>query len=206
MPETVRVENKVFGIGFQKTGTSSLKRALVILGYRVAGPNWIKDPNIQETVYDKAFALIDEFDAFQDNPWPILYKEIAEKYPTSKFVLTKRPVEDWIVSVTKHFGSNITPMRTWIYGVGNPVDNEEKFKDRYVRHNNEVEAYFRDCPERLLMMNITEGDGWNLLCPFLGREMPSKAFPHANKSEGRAERRRQRRMRRSKLEAHNQNT
>lgn len=206
MPGTVMIESKVFGIGFQKTGTSSLRRGLKMLGYRVAGPNWIKDPNIQETVHEKAFALIEKFDAFQDNPWPILYREIAERHPKSKFVLTKRPVEDWIVSVTKHFGTNVTPMRTWIYGIGSPLGNEERFKDRYVRHNDEVEDYFRSSPERLLVMNITQGDGWDLLCPFLGREVPDEPFPHANKSEGRAERQLQRRVKREKLEAQNQGT
>lgn len=198
------IESKVFGIGFQKTGTSSLRRALKILGYRVAGPNWIKDPNIARTVHDKAFALIEEFDAFQDNPWPMLYREIAERYPTSKFVLTKRPVEDWIVSVIKHFGTNVTPMRTWIYGVGSPVGNEAIYRDRYLRHNEEVEAYFEGSPGRLLVMNITDGDGWDLLCPFLGREAPEgQPFPHANKAEGRAERRMRRRAR---LEAENPRT
>ena len=191
--EMVMVASKVFGIGFQKTGTSSLRRALKMLGYRVAGPNWINDPDIQETVYEKAFGIIDRFDAFQDNPWPILYKELAERYPTSKFILTIRPVDEWILSAVKHFGSNVTPMRTWIYGIGNPVGNEERYQDRYTRHNNEVMAYFRDQPERLLIMNITEGDGWDLLCPFLDMEIPETAFPHANKWEWREERRKRRR-------------
>ena len=186
------VASKVFGIGFQKTGTSSLRRALKMLGYRVAGPNWINDPDIQETVYEKAFGIIDRFDAFQDNPWPILYKELAERYPTSKFILTIRPVDEWILSAVKHFGSNVTPMRTWIYGIGNPVGNEERYQDRYTRHNNEVMAYFRDQPERLLIMNVTEGDGWDLLCPFLDKEIPEMTFPHANKWEWREERRKRR--------------
>ncbi len=187
------VASKIFGIGFQKTGTSSLRRALKTLDYRVAGPNWINDPDIQETVYEKAFGIIDRFDAFQDNPWPILYKELAERYPTSKFILTIRPVDEWILSAVKHFGTNVTPMRTWIYGIGNPVGNEERYKDRYTRHNDEVMAYFRDQPERLLIMNVTEGDGWDLLCPFLDKEIPEMTFPHANKWEWREGRRKRRR-------------
>lgn len=185
-PETPVHASKIFGIGFQKTGTTSLKQALKVLGYRrVAGPNWINDPNIQETVFEKAFAAIDKFDAFQDNPWPVLYKEIAERYPSSKFILTKRPVDEWIGSVAKHFGTNTTPMRTWIYGAGNPVGNEGKYIERYIRHNNEVEAYFEGQPERLLVMSITQGDGWDLLCPFLDKSVPDIMFPHANTSEGR---------------------
>ena len=60
--------------------------------------------------------------------------------------------------------------------------------ERYIRHTNEVEAYFEDQPRRLLVMNITQGDGWDLLCPFLDKSVPDIMFPHANTSEGRKDR------------------
>ena len=49
---------KVFCIGFHKTGTTSLERALEMLGYRVTGPNNTKDPDIAEKVYDLADELV----------------------------------------------------------------------------------------------------------------------------------------------------
>ena len=39
---------KIFGIGFHKTGTTSLAQALKMLGFSVTGPNGINDPNIAD--------------------------------------------------------------------------------------------------------------------------------------------------------------
>ena len=82
--------NKIFVIGFHKTGTKSLASALKKLGYRVTGPNGIEDPDIADNVYSMAYTLVEQYDAFQDNPWPIIYKEIDKRYPESKFILTLR--------------------------------------------------------------------------------------------------------------------
>jgi len=51
------MQTKVFGIGFHKTATTSLAKALSYLGYRVTGPNWVYDPNPAEKVYKMAFEL-----------------------------------------------------------------------------------------------------------------------------------------------------
>ncbi len=132
------MKTKVFGIGFHKTATTSLANALSYLGYRVTGPNWVDNPNIAEEVYEMAFDLANRFDAFQDNAWPILYKELDQKFPGSKFILTLRPSNDWIRSVVNHFKERETPMREWIYGVGRPKGNEAIYVTRYERHNREI--------------------------------------------------------------------
>ena len=46
---------KVFGIGFHKTGKTSLGHALERLGYRVAGPQGIRCPKIARDVGGLAF-------------------------------------------------------------------------------------------------------------------------------------------------------
>ena len=114
------MKNKVFCIGFHKTGTTSLGVALRRLGYRVTGPNGVKDRKISENVFPMAHDLVKKYDAFQDNPWPIIYKEMDAAYPGSKFILLERNPESWIRSQVKHFGRRNTPMRKWIYGVGCP--------------------------------------------------------------------------------------
>ena len=173
---------KVFGIGFHKTGTSSLGTALTLLGYRVAGVQGIWDPNIASKVHEIAFSVADQFDAFQDNPWPVLYRELDKRYPGSKFILTLRSTQEWIASVVQHFGSETSPMREWIYGVGNPLGNESIYVSRYETHNMQVIDYFKERPGSLLQMHITEGDGWRELCPFLELEMPDCEFPDVNKA------------------------
>jgi hypothetical protein len=174
------MKTKVFGIGFHKTATTSLANALGYLGYRVTGPNWVDNPNIAEDVYQIAFEFANRFDAFQDNPWPILYKELDQEFPGSKFILTLRPSGEWIRSVVKHFDERETPMREWIYGVGRPKGNENVYIARYERHNREVLEYFKDRSEQLLVLNITAGEGWTKLCPFLGEQIPPIGFPRAN--------------------------
>ena len=59
-------------------------------------------------------------------------------------------------------------MREWIYGegMGNPLGNEDLYMDRYLRHYNEVRAYFKDRPNDLLEVSWTDGDGWEKICPF----------------------------------------
>lgn len=173
---------KVFCIGFHKTGTTSLELALKELGYRVKGSFGTKDPGISEKVYSMAKTLVQKYDAFEDNPWPIIYRELDREYPGSKFILTLRPSDAWIRSQVRDFARRETPMRQWIYGFGCPEGNEDTYIQRYERHNREVLDYFRDRPGDLLVFDLPSGDGWEQLCPFLGADIPIKPFPHANKA------------------------
>ena len=174
-------EPKVFCIGFHKTGTSSLGAALTLLGYRVGGPFGVRDPMIAERSLDEAVARLERFDAVQDNPWPLLFREFDERHPDAKFVLTVRPEDEWLESVVAHFGGASTPMRQWIYGAGDPVGHEAVYRDRYRRHNDDVQAHFACRGDDLLVMRLDEGDGWVQLCPFLGVDVPAAPFPHANR-------------------------
>jgi hypothetical protein len=187
-----RMHPKVFCIGFHKTGTTSLGVALAILGYHVTGPDGVNDPEIEKNVHAMTAELSRRFDAFQDNPWPVVYKEMDQAHPGSKFVLSMRSSESWIRSIVGHFGRAETPMRRWIYGAGDPIGNEQTYVRRYEAHNAEVRAYFAQRPNDLLMMDLTAGDGWAKLCAFLGRTAPALPFPH----EMSAERRKQGRDRR----------
>lgn len=172
--------DKVFGIGFHKTGTTSLELALGQLGYRVTGPNMVHSRLPTAQLWEKLKELIDKFDAFQDNPWPIFFKELYAYRPESKFILTVRPSSEWIRSVVDFFGSETTPMRERIYGSGSPLGHESEYIKRYERHNMDVLDFFSDKPSSLLVMNLPAGDGWSKLCAFLGRvDVPSRPFPHA---------------------------
>ena len=180
---------KVFCIGFHKTGTTSMKLALEQLGYRVTGPNGTKDPDIEAKVVSMAYDLVEKFDAFQDNPWPILYKELDAKFPGSKFILTLRSPESWIKSQLKHFGNSQSPMRKWIYGVGCPKGNEDIYIKRFLLHYEEVKEYFKGREDDILEIDLSQGDGWEKLCLFLGLDVPDSPFPHANKASDRQNRR-----------------
>jgi hypothetical protein len=176
---------KVFCIGFHKTGTTSLGAALSILGYKVAGATGIRDPNIAMNVLALASRVTEAHDAFQDNPWPIIFRQMDLRFPGSKFILTSRDPNSWIDSVVRHFGNKETEMRKWIYGVGSPIGHEKIFLERYKTHQRDVIGHFAGRPNDLLVMDLRSGDGWDKLCPFLGHAVPTRPFPHLNKSSDR---------------------
>ncbi len=173
---------KVFCIGFHKTGTTSLKMALMQLGYRVKGPIGRRESDVGAVVETRAREVVPKFDAFQDNPWPIIYRFLDKEYPGSKFVLSLRPTEKWMASVLDHFSGRAPKMREWIYGPGkgDPAGNEQTYIERYERHNREVLEYFKDRPDDLITFEISAGDGWEKLCAFLGHPVPQVPFPWAN--------------------------
>ncbi len=173
------LSEKVFCIGFHKTGTKSLGRALEMLGYRVCGPVEIHNPLFKEAPINNVKRYLKSYNAFNDNPWAILYSQLDELYPASKFILTVRHEQDWITSVVNNFGTIDTPMREWIYGVGHPLDNESVYLQCYAEHNISVVKYFEQRQQDLLIMNITQDDGWSVLCPFLDRPIPNdEPFPN----------------------------
>ena len=173
---------KVFCVGFHKTGTKSLGQALRVLGYRVTGPNGAREPDIDAHALSMALALATEFDAFNDNPWSVLYKELDATFPGSRFILTVRPTNRWIASVVGYFGDKETPMRKWIYGHGSPRGNEAEYISRYNQHNHDVITYFSGRDKDLLLMNLEDGDGWEKLCGFLGSPIPDAPFPQVNRT------------------------
>ena len=181
---------KVFCIGFHKTGTTSVKDALKILDYRVTGPFGRNDPDIANNVEATARALVPQFDAFQDNPWPLIYRLLDREVPGSKFILTVRPTEKWLASVTEHFIEGTPPMREWIYGPGraSPIGNEAAYIERYERHNREVLEYFGGRENDLLVFNLSAGDGWEKLCAFLDHPVPQRPFPWRNSKTKREQR------------------
>ena len=174
---------KVFGIGFHKTGTSSLSLALQILGYVVQGARTDLAHHLFNHNIQPFYDIANKNEAFQDNPWPVLYKEMDKKFPGSKFILTVRDEQKWIKSVINHFGAKHTEMRRYIYGVGHPKGNEEIYIQRYLNHINEVKAHFELRTTDLLVVDWEKGDGWTEICQFLHKPIPNCKFPHVNRGD-----------------------
>jgi hypothetical protein len=176
---------KVIGVGFQKTGTSSLREALKILGYRVKDTSTRPLIPILKGNYGKVLRMLKGYTAVEDTPWYMIYKELDERIPGLKFVLTLREEESWYKSVARHIGYLRNPSHEWIYGRGKglPKDHKENTLEVYRNHVREVREYFRDRPGDFLEVDFTAGQGWEELCEFLGHEIPDVPFPHANKWE-----------------------
>jgi hypothetical protein len=176
------VQSKIIGIGFQKTGTSSLKAALEMLNYKVGENHYKLLPYILKGNYKPVLSVLSRFDAVEDNPWPLIYPKIDEKVPGCKFILTVRNELDWLKSVTAHIGTLRDPMHEWIYGSGKglPVQNSENTLAVYRKHNLDALAYFKDRPSDLLVLNLEDDAKWEKLCSFLNKPIPALPYPHKN--------------------------
>jgi 3'-phosphoadenosine 5'-phosphosulfate (PAPS) 3'-phosphatase len=176
---------KIFGIGLSKTGTSSLAQALEILGYRTRDYPGLAQylPGDLATLDP---ALLENHDALTDTPIPSLYPALDARYPGAKFILTVRGMDGWLKSCQKQFtekhaaalAAGHHQLFTDLYGC--TVFDDTRFRQGYAKFVGEVETYFRDRPDDLLIIDVTAGEGWEKLCPFLGKPIPDLPFPKAN--------------------------
>lgn len=189
-----RLPTRIFGIGFQRTGTSSLHSAFEFLGYDSAhwkSADWAKSIWQDMNKWGRSVVL-EQSNALCDNPIPVLYKKLDVAYPGSKFILTLRDDYEWLTSTGKFWTyEGNTERFTWdtdgfshkMHGIayGSAMFEPRMFLERYRQHNAEVIEYFKDRPDDLLVMRLDKGDGWNKLCPFLDQPMVTGEFPHKNK-------------------------
>ena len=183
---------RIFGIGMQKTATTSLDAALKILGFDSA--HWLDGrwavAILREMRAKGRSETLERHYALCDLPIAILFKELDRAYPGSKFILTVRDEVDWLVSARDHWSyEHNTHRPDWdkwpsahvIHRAtyGQTQFDAEVFLARYRRHNAEVKEYFRNRPDDLLEMQMTKGAGWRELCPFVERPIPNESYPRA---------------------------
>lgn len=122
------------------------------------------------------------YDAFEDLPWPFVYREMAAEFPDAKFVLSTRGEKEWIGSMRRHVGRAHWMGYRYCYGVDGVEGNEQLLLQRYRDHNAEVRSFFETMPNKLLEIDIDLGEAtWERLCSFLGcDEVPKRKFPRSN--------------------------
>lgn len=177
---------KVFCIGLNKTGTTSLGDALQTLGMSRSG--WsLQAAEFTLCWHEKRFPdeivqVVEKYDCFEDLPWPLYFEELDKRNPDARFILTTRKTDDaWLRSIQGH----IERIENWvghflIYGSYDPESDAKKYMKKYQEHNAAVRAYFSSKPDRLLDIHIEEAN-WLTLCEFLGCPCPDLPFPHSNK-------------------------
>jgi hypothetical protein len=97
--------NKIFCIGFNKTGTTTMEEVLRLYGFNL--PNQ-QEQEIQLTKdcfsceYAGLIKFARNYDAFQDLPFSQgdVFVAADALFPNSKFILTERNSEDWFRSIT----------------------------------------------------------------------------------------------------------
>lgn len=182
-------KNKVFIIGFHKTGTSSMGKALQILGYRVCGSlkegvdlDKIKSSS-KSSLLESMYDVFENYDAFQDTPWFLIYKELFNAFPDAKFILTIRDEDKWIKSIQKHFGNNSFQYHNYIYGSYDTFTDEKIYRQVYSKHNKECEMFFLEMKKEILILDLEHSlNKWQLICNYLKVNSPNGKFPYANKA------------------------
>jgi len=179
--------SKTFGIGWPKTGTKTLGECFKILGFNHESIRLDLVEDLHNGDLSRIFDIAREKDTFEDWPWIILYREMDRQFPGSKFILTQRDPDRQLHSYQNMLKSLDLPedewnaMRRTLYGLPFPNVNAEQMQARYLQHNQDVRHYFKDRPGDLLEINWEAGDGWDVLCDFLGLPTPDVALPHANR-------------------------
>jgi hypothetical protein len=183
---------KVLGIGLSRTGTRSLAAALRQLDYRTADFIEHKKERLGQLSWFAGNFAADALAAFEaavDLPIPIFFPQLDQRYPGSKFILTVREPNSWIASTRRHWPRWPTAeapdwryrqmLRLAMYGCHG--FSEARMRYVYEMHVRIVQWYFRDRPADLLTLAICDGEGWDQLCPFLGKPRPDVPFPWLNK-------------------------
>jgi len=175
---------KVFGIGFHRTGTTTLNRCLKKLGFSHKGYDLDLLRKVNQGDLEPVHRVADQYECFDDWPWPLIFRQLDEWYPDAKFILTVREDPDtWLASVRRHAKvTGPTESRKIIYGQPRVKGHEEIYLKRYNQHNETVRRYFSDRTDDLLEVCWEQGSGWEELCEFLGRDLPNVPLPHANES------------------------
>jgi hypothetical protein len=171
-----RYDSKVFCVGFNKTGTTSLGWSLKMLGYRHSSYSdkvWLEYYNNNEIV--KLLKYTAKFDSVDDLPWlkEDLIPVLDRVFPNSKFIYLLRDEGPWKKSIYN-----------WTYDrFGYYPDIEAKLEE-FRAHKKFVLDYFCDRgDDEFLILDIKDEMGFKKLADFLGKKTNLTKFPHYNKAK-----------------------
>jgi tetratricopeptide (TPR) repeat protein len=201
---------KIFCIGRNKTGTTSVEAALQSFGFRMglqARGEMLKGDWAKRD-FARIISLCRTADAFQDVPFSnaFTFQAVDAAFPGSKFILTIRDsAQQWFDSLIRFHTKIIDKGRLptaddlrsfeyrykgflWDAFVATYGDDESLLYNRdayvanYLQHNRSVTEYFRNRPEDLLVLNVGRPDAMQLLCEFVGVPYRGQSMPHRNRT------------------------
>lgn len=201
---------KIFGIGRNKTGTTSLKQAMKDLGY-VIGEQRSAEKLIRQwgqRDFKKLIRYCRTAEFFQDVPFslPFTFQAVDMNFPGSKFILTVRDENEWYQSMynfhhsERVYGDKAKSLeslknaeycykgyaydtKVLVYDLpGDDPYHRETLIEHYRYHNQMVKDYFKNRPNDLLVLNLTEEGAYQKFVDFLDVESPYDSFPWENKT------------------------
>ncbi|TWU59567.1 hypothetical protein V7x_55580 [Crateriforma conspicua] len=169
-------DRKVFCLGLSRTGTTAFASKLCSLGLRTVHYSLNAYLRINELAHNKyhvgsprrgkywewaylrecrsqdkqsLLEILEQYDAFADLPFPLLYRELAERYPNAYFVLTSRDDKSWLESMKWLLSDGHV---LWKHGLlddslldqsyGTHVYDSDRLLSAYQSHNQQVRDFF----------------------------------------------------------------
>ena len=210
LPFTLK-KQKVFCIGSNKTGTTSLEKVLQDFGYKTGDQKeaelLVSDWAIRD--FRRIIRHCETADAFQDIPFSLdyTYQALDHAFPGAKFILTIRNNSDeWYRSLIRFHGKLLgvdripTPndlknfvyhgkgylwhVQRYVLGVDETnLYDENIYKKNYENHNSQIKEYFRYRKDDLLVINLSDPTAMQTLCSFLDIKFTGQEMPHLNSSQ-----------------------
>ena len=230
-PEQVE-QLEVIAIGLPRTGTSTLKLALIKLGYNpyhqgnvfadpqkmkswknivnvkyslrerygVSPLKWYSDNNVinaNNIDFNRIYYQYG-FDAAVCLPTYLIYKEILQKYPNMKVILTEREPEKWYSSVSTTIGAMRPIFDRWFARLllGKDIawlmdaffeliadGKVGKDKDFVIKQYNEWNDMVKSTVPKEQLLIFHPKQGWEPLCKFLDKPVPNEPFPKSNSKQ-----------------------
>ena len=205
-------KGKVFCIGFNKTGTTSVESVMRGIGLTVGN-----QAEAEMLVHDwgrrdfrRILSYCQSADAFQDIPFslPGTFAAVDEALPGSKFILTVRSSADKWFNSLERFHSQIVGkgrvptaddlrefnyrypgyiadvMRLSYSADGSAFYDRVPYSAYYEAHNVAAREYFKDRPGQFLELNCESPDAMEKLLSFLGVPFTGQQMPRLNASGG----------------------
>ena len=208
VPEPIRSEKKIFIIGFNKTGTTSLKHFFRDNNYVIANQTigeWLI-LDVLRNRYDRLLEYCKSAEVFQDIPFsmPEVYKILHQNFPDAKFILSVRDSEEqWYQSLYRfhnrvfNYENKVSLLKVikvpycflgfnYLYlkkTFGRCDYLENVYKEKYLKHNKEVEEYFKTYPDSFLKVNLNQKQDFFSLIKWLNIETELTDFPWENKTK-----------------------
>ena len=197
---------KIFVLGLNGTGTTSMQNYLQLLGHTLGNQAEAEKliPDYNNDNWPAIFDYINTAQAFADAPFsfPKIHEKLFNRYPNAKFILTVRDdAETWgksrIRFLTKalkgdlsyrglmsfeysypNFAIDVSKALSWNENID--FTSLQYWVQRYEQHNTEVVRFFHNKPN-FIVINVNNKSDIQRLNKFLGQEDTPK-FPHLNQT------------------------
>ena len=184
--------NKIFQIGFNKCGTTSIHDLFLDSGLRSV--HWDKGIVAQKIVYNMAHNKkmldgIDQYDCYTDIEhmqslsFPLIehYESLDKDYPNSLFILNTRPIDNWIKSRLNHRQGLYLKEYKQASQIESDEEIVENWKTHWYNHHKQVLEYFEN-KKNFLFFDIEKEP--EKIIEFLKKwGVEASKLPHSHKTQ-----------------------